>query len=175
VATKTKDSVIDYSSAQPKTEAVVAEIKQNWWLYAVVGSLVVIILALIGFIIYLIKRKPAAAIKPQVAVNKVYSQKQITSTSDLRDEILKFANKTWQAPITLPLTTLGDFLSAGGYSYDLMVYEQLSTQLNSAIYAGAQIDLAVMITLWEQFKRSVVKNKNTRVRSLCRPSDLNPT
>lgn len=173
-AIKAKDTVIDYSNGeQPKTEAVVAELKQNWWLYGLVTSLVIIILALMGFIIYLIKRKPAVAIKATVTANKVYSQKQITSTSDLRDEMLNYAHKTWQAPKTLPLTTLGDFLSAAGYSYDLGVYTQLSTQLNAAIYAGAQIDLASMIILWEQFKRSVSKNRISPASR--KANDLNPT
>jgi hypothetical protein len=129
----------------------------------------------IGWIIY--KRKyPAKVVKLKVKSSK-HKERPIETTADLRDHILHYAIKSWQVPANIALNRLGENLNHNNFTYDIELFTSLSKQINAGLYAKYPVDIQTLIELWEQFKKTVIKNKldRSKIESNTDYSSLNPT
>lgn len=142
------------------------------WLFVALIVAIIIILGLFLALIYSLRTKKTNPAKVQTLVNK-YNKKEITSVNDLKEEIFAYAHEKWQTPVNISLKQLGNYLQDNNYFYEKIKYDQLVDNLNAAFYAGANVNLPTMITLWEEFKISVVRNK--KLKSSQQKIDLNPT
>lgn len=78
--------------------------------------------------IYLIKRKkPALQIK--ITPKQSFSFSEINTVVELRDHILNYAIKNWQAPKDISLNFIGAYLANNNFSYDLETYVELCKKL----------------------------------------------
>jgi hypothetical protein len=178
------DITVDYSSDEPQIveTPVVSNLPEAKeypvFLYAIIGILTGIVFTLmlvIGWIIY--KRKyPAKVVKLKVKSSK-HKERPIETTADLRDHILHYAIKSWQVPANIALNRLGENLNHNNFTYDIELFTSLSKQINAGLYAKYPVDIQTLIELWEQFKKTVIKNKldRSKIESNTDYSSLNPT
>lgn len=157
VATTPEENVtLDFSKEQP--EEIIASTKDAMqkpiWIYIVITALVTVIIMLIGIIGYLYMRR---AKNRQEKPPKVNNKKiEINTVQDLRDHILQHAMKHWHLPEDITLNRLGDLLTQKNYVYNLELYQTLAQQLNLSLYGSLSLDLAALVSTWEEFQKSVV-------------------
>jgi hypothetical protein len=182
----TADNMVDYSD--PAASSIInvneqnekAIVKHNLGLYAVMASMLLIIMMLFGCVVYLLKRKDRLA-KPHAAdvnvhVAKDHTEIEIKTVYDLREHILIYAFKYWQAPNNITINNLGHFLSAHNYKYTEDVYLKLCKEINSVMYANLNIEITVLFADWKKFKSSVLKSKNQKPpEHIADYINLNPT
>lgn len=170
---------LDYSDEE-QPQQVTAPIpvdtqKKPILLYAIIGILIGIIISLgivLAFVMFR-KRNP----KPtKVKVRKKEDEIEINTIDDLRKFILYYAIKNWRVPKDITLNRLGDALTSNNYSYNLEIYTSLSQYINAGIYAKVLVDMELLMAQWEEFKKSVIKIKNTTSTKVDEDySKLNPT
>jgi len=124
--------------------------------YLIFG-LLIIMASMLAFIVILLKKRN----KPVVtSIEKHNSNnKPITNVQDLRDQIILYASKHWQAN-NVTLNQLGTYLSNANYTYALDKYINLCNAINSALYANGTAELSLLIHNWHEFKTTVVKQKS---------------
>lgn len=158
------DVTVDYSSNNPQVltmeETPKSEIskEKSILLYVIISVIVGMMLPIIGILIYIWQKKKKFTRK-KTKVKKAATTKTITTAADLRNEILEYATKYWQTPSNITLNRLGDSLTSNNYVYDIELYAILSKQINSVIYSQQAIELTILLDRWQEFKKTVTKNK----------------
>lgn len=181
-STSASNVTLDFSNAQEPqqvAEASVQSSKTTTW-YVVVGIVLGVFVSLLLTIAALFlwrKINKPKDIKAVVKKSKTSTQTKIENVDDLRKHILQYAEKTWQTPAHTTLNRLGDALTNNNYTYNLELYYNLVESINTALYANMQLDLEVISTQWEEFKRSVIKSKQGNKTDATQDeySSLNPT
>ncbi len=114
-------------------------------------------------------------------INKLKKQKtqkvEICSVFSLRDFILQYAIKHWHVSKDITLNRLGDNLVNNNYIYDITLYLKLCETINAALYGSVTVELEILISQWNEFKKSVIKNKiiSKKVSIYADYTYLNPT
>lgn len=183
VASATSNVTIDYSNeAKPQEVSLQSEPKQAKpaSLYILLGILSGILLTGLLVILFFVVKKTIRqrAKKIRVKTKKQKSQQiEITNIENLRNYILEYAIKHWQAPKDIALNRLGDSLTNNNYMYDTPLYLELCENINAALYGSANIELEILVDKWSEFKTTVFKNKkNISTTSLNEDyTSLNPT
>lgn len=173
---------VDYSADEPQQIAAPVATslsKKSVILYAVIGVLVGVIFTLGLVLAFIFLRKRATkdlARTTKRAAKPAEKEIVIQNAEDLRSVILQYAIKHWQVPNDISLNRLGDALTSNNYSYDMAVYSTLSQYINAAIYADVTFNLDLLLSQWEEFKKSVCKNKQLTTQEISEDySSLNPT
>lgn len=172
---------LDYSIAdQPQQVAAPVAVSKNInisiMLYAVIGALIGIGVTIGLVLLFIFLRKRPVKIKLKVKHQE--EEIVVKDAHDLRRLILQYAIKHWHVPSSTTLNKLGDALANNNYTYDMELYSMLSKYVNAGIYANVIVELEILMAQWEEFKKSVIKNKRQTVRSEKSSEDyasLNPT
>lgn len=157
---------------QPETTSTANNVPT--WVYALIGFLagIAVILGL-ALTWVLLRKRPGKISKPKTCDSKIV----VHTADDLRKVILQYAIKHWHVPADISLNRLGDALATNHYSYNLDVYTNITQYINASIYAKVNMDLSVLMTQWDEFRKSVVKTKAVDQTLIPEPdySSLNPT
>lgn len=176
------DVTVDYSSNNPQVLTVESAAKpesskeRSILLYVSISIIFGMMLPIIGILVYIwLKKKKFAHKKTKIV--KDSTKRIVTTAADLRDEILEYAAKHWQTPNNITLNRLGDSLTNNNYIYDIELYAILSKQINSVIYSQQAMELTILLDRWQEFKKTVTKNKITAAQKNenIDYSTLNPT
>jgi hypothetical protein len=179
----TPNVTIDYSNEDKPQEVLASKTQiqtKPAWLYILLGILGgVLFTGMLGSLLFIGRRKiRQRARKIRINPKKQKSQEiEITSAENLRNYILQYAIKNWQAPKDIALNRLGDNLTNKNYKYDTHLYLELCENFNAALYGSAAIELEFLISKWNEFKTTVVKNSklNKSVSVSEDYASLNPT
>lgn len=182
IATAGTGVTLDYSMEDNPQTIVAPQIATSAkpvLLYTIIGVLVGIIISL-GLVLLFVLLKKKATIK-----GKLFKRKNkepaiaIRDINDLRKFILQYANKYWQVPTGTTFNRLADALAQNNFSYAIELYTTLSEHINAGIYAAnSEVGLESLLLQWEEFRKSVVRNKNNTMHSKAESEDyssLNPT
>ncbi len=175
---------LDFSNSQePQTvaeEKPATTGKATAW-YIVVGIIAGVLISiaglLAGMLIWkkLVRRSSTKANKNLTSAP--LQDSDIANVTDLRNHILRYAQKHWHIAEHIVLNRLGDALTSKNYIYSLPLYLELTKAINAALYADKQADLTKICKQWEEFKHSVAKSRHNHNTNAVQNeySDLNPT
>lgn len=159
-----ENQVVEHKSDSPEIPA---------FIYIIMGFMATIICALIAILLVFVYKKRHVKVSTK-KTQRSASAIQIITVTDLREYILQYAAKNWLTR-NVTINTLGQALLANNYTYNIELYTTLTEYINAAIYADLAIDLSVLTAQWENFKSSVIKNKQTTKRDRNKIRILNPT
>lgn len=182
-----QDAIVDYSvSAQDSANQITqdrlfANMKSHKLEHALIATLVTVICAMFGAIIYLLRSKNKVIINKPKRKKKLFAEKRtidspIYDAADLRDHILLHAIAHWQAPKYLTFNKLGTHLTDHNYTYDMEIYVLLCHEINAELYANTEIEFPVLLDVWMKLRDSVTKTKS-QMSDKSNPDyiNLNPT
>jgi hypothetical protein len=182
-STNTPNITIDYSNQTAPQEIQGIETsnsdKSGTW-YLLLGLAGGILTAVVIVTVYLVGRRIIRArnIKIKIKTNRHKAQMiEITNILSLRDFILHYAIRYWQAPKDVTLNRIGDNLTNNGYNYDITMYLQLCNNINAELYGSSSQEFAILLQDWEDFKKTVSKQKQYSKKDATNEdySSLNPT
>jgi len=182
IAGATPNVTIDYSNEAPQEvsdPSIPAQVKPAS-VYIVLGIVGGVLLTVMLVILFLIgkkairKRNRKLRFKPK---KQKAQEIEITSVLNLRNYILQYAIKHWQAPKGIALNRLADNLTNNNYIYDMPLYSELCEDINVTLYGSATVELDVLIGKWDEFKSTVIKNKKSNRTAAANEdyTSLNPT
>lgn len=183
IASANPNITIDYSNESKPLEVSLNNAPKQakpallYILFGILGGVLLTGLLLITFFVgkkMMRQRARATRIKPK----KQKSQEiEITNIESLRNYILQYAIKYWQAPKDIALNRLGDNLTNHNYIYDTSLYLELCENLNAALYGSVVIELEALVNTWNEFKITVTKNSKANRTEVVNEdyTSLNPT